>query len=162
MIALLLAALFAVSESHMCLFSPYQRGGPLSHTDQNTKGADPCALTTPPCGGVNGSNSEVTSFLNGERISIVMQKNLDHFVSTSPGNFTVHLHHPNATVQRLGVIMDDADPTFSIYQVDGKIPTVDEGRYMIQAIYHTNNPNAPAAFYQCADVFIHQSNHSRS
>lgn len=79
MFALVLCALFVTSQGHMCLFSPYQRGGPVSHTDINTKGADPCALTTGPCGGVNASDSEGTSFMQGEKISVVMQKNLDHY-----------------------------------------------------------------------------------
>ena len=79
MISLLLATLFVVSQSHMCLLSPYQRGGPVSHADINTKGADACALTTGPCGGVNSTNNEQSGFMAGEKIAIVMQKNLDHY-----------------------------------------------------------------------------------
>eukprot|EP00483_Globobulimina_turgida_P001415 UN01417 len=152
---LALVALFVVSECHMCLVSPYQRGAPVTHADFDKQGADVCGLTTGPCGGVNASNSEFTVFEAGERISVVLQKNLDHFNKDAPGNFTVAILHPNTTRYNLGIIKDDDAPSGSLYPINGQIPPMDEGRYVLQAVYHTNNPNAPAAFYQCADIGVH-------
>lgn len=153
-ISLLIASVYG----HMCLLSPYQRGGRVSHADINTQGADPCGLTTGPCGGVNASNSEMTAFATGETITVVMQKNLDHYVLATPGNFTAILRSHNETTKpfTLGTIADDKDESGAIYQIVGTIPETDEGPYILQAIYYTNNAQAPAAFYQCADIRVHK------
>merc|ERR1719189_916208 len=154
MIALILSALFVVSQCHMCLLSPYQRGA-VASKDLNSKGSDACGLTTGPCGNVNASDAEMTAFASGETIAVVMQKNLDHYASATPGNFTVMLRHPNTTRFVLGSVADTSDPTFSIYQVVGTIPKTDEGPYVLEAVYNTNNADAPPAFYQCADIRVH-------
>ena len=130
----IVALLIAACNAHMCLLSPYQRGGPVSHSDINTQGASVCGLTTGPCGGVNASDSEMTAFATGETIAVVMQKNLDHYASASPGNFTVTLRSRNETTKpfELGSIADDKDGSGSIYQVSGQIPETDEGPYILQ------------------------------
>ena len=88
-------------------------------------------MTTGPCGGVNASNSEYQIFGQGERVNIVMQKNLDHFAEATPGNFTVAIR--NEKEQRLlGSVPDDKSPSGSLYQIVANIPKEAEGRYVLE------------------------------
>eukprot|EP00483_Globobulimina_turgida_P004858 UN04867 len=142
----------------MCLLAPYQRPGFVNATSLSKVGAAECGITAGPCGSVS------TGFLNAaimsEMMTVVMEKNLDHFFASRPGNFTVSVWTAGGVfVRDLGFVMDDARPSGSLYQVRFNIPHEGgESKYIIQAIYYTNNPNAPAAFYQCADVEIYPRN----
>eukprot|EP00483_Globobulimina_turgida_P009421 UN09440 len=148
-------ALCASTLAHMCLLAPYQRPGFVNSSSLSKAGADECGITAAPCGSVPATN--VNAVIMSEMVTVVMEKNLDHFISSSPGNFTVSLWTVGGEFVRvLGVVTDDARPSGSLYQVRVSVPH--EGgqtKVIIQAVYYTNNPNAPAAFYQCADLEIY-------
>ncbi len=47
-----------------------------------------------------------------ERMTVVMEKNLDHFNKAAPGNFTVNLWSEKGEfMHQLGSVMDDARPS---------------------------------------------------
>jgi hypothetical protein len=160
LLALLAVFFFVGSQSHLCLLSPYQRMGDIGSMALNTPGSAACALTTmPPCGGPDNGMSELTAFWGTEKVYVVMQKNLDHFNAAMPGNFTVNFIHHNGTIEYLGGSPDSKMPSLSLYTAAITIPDV--GRHSninhthtLQAIYYTNNAKAPAAFYQCANVYV--------
>lgn len=54
----------------------------------------------------------------------------------------------------LAVIPDAGEPSLNLYTKDIRIPDKARGQYIIQVDYRTNNQQAPAHFYQCADVFV--------
>ncbi len=59
----------------------------------------------------------------------------------------------------LGSIKDTDTGSMETYRLEvAKIPDVAPGKYIVQTIYYPNNPNAPPAFYQCADVQIFKPN----
>merc|ERR1719245_1551956 len=149
-----IALLSSTAFGHMCLLSPYQRPGMVNSTELSTPGAAECGRTTGPCGGV--SNGILNALIMSETSTIVLEKNLDHFNKDKAGNFTVSLWSDKGEfIRTLGSVMDDARPSGSIYQVPVPVPHEGgESKFIIQAVYYTNNPNAPAAFYQCADVEI--------
>lgn len=97
-----------------------------------------------------------------ETYTVIMEKNLDHYNNDTknPGNFTVSLWTSGGEfIRELGSVMDDARPSGSIYQVEFPIPHEGgESKFIIQAAYYTKNTNAPAAFYQCADIEIYPRN----
>merc|ERR1719150_2576217 len=104
-----------------------------------------------PCGSVPPDQNANAAIMS-EVYTVVMEKNLDHFNNASyPGNFTVSLWTSGGEYLRdLGSVMDDARPSGSIYQVRVNIPHEGgESKFILQAVYYTNNPNAPPAFYQC-------------
>ena len=152
------AVLISSTFGHMCLLAPYQRGGYVNDTTLSKTGAAECGLQTGPCGGV--SSGFINAAIMSETYSVVMEKNLDHFYAKAPGNFTVALWSTNDTfIRTLGSVPDDNRTSGSIYQV--RFPVPHEGQmstFIIQAVYHTNNPGAPAAFYQCADFEIYPRN----
>ncbi len=91
----------------------------------------------------------------GEQVSIVMQKNLDHFFAASPGNFSTFLWDASGKSLFWGAVPDSAAPTLSLYTLRLTLPTtVPAGNYTVQTIYSTNNAGAPGAFYQCSDVMV--------
>ena len=154
---LVLMSLFvSLSFGHVCLLSPYQRPGYVNDTQLSVKGAGECGLTTYPCGGV-AAGSVINSAIMSETLTFVMEKNLDHYNATTPGNFTIALWSSNGTyIRDLGHVSDDSRASGSIYQVKVTIPhEVGKSRVIIQATYYTNNPDAPPAFYQCADLAIY-------
>mmetsp|Transcript_34827 Transcript_34827/g.30662 ORF Transcript_34827/g.30662 Transcript_34827/m.30662 type:complete len:160 (-) Transcript_34827:127-606(-) len=155
---LLISALFVSSLGHMCLLNPYQRPGFVNDTSLSTKGAGECALTSEPCGGV--SAGFINAGIMSETYTVVMEKNLDHFNSAAPGNFTVNLWSSGGEfVRTLGSVMDDNRTSGSLYQVRFPVPHEGgESRFIIQTVYYTNNKNAPPAFYQCADMEIYPRN----
>jgi hypothetical protein len=58
----------------------------------------------------------------------------------------------------LGSMKDTNHGSMEMYKLEYKVPDVAPGSYIVQSIYYTNNPQAPAAFYQCADVQIFKPN----
>jgi predicted carbohydrate-binding protein with CBM5 and CBM33 domain len=84
-----------------------------------------------------------------------MMKNLDHYNTGAPGNFSVYLLNAAGTSQFLAITPDTAAPSLTLYQTPVTIPAnAPTGNYTIQTIYNTDNSGAPAAFYQCSDVQI--------
>ena len=71
-------------QAHMCLLSPAQRG---SMTMFNKAASGDCHLMTSPCGG--RAMDDVRLYLRaGQNFTVVFQKNLDHWNSATPGDFT--------------------------------------------------------------------------
>eukprot|EP01084_Bolivina_argentea_P252099 423076_1 len=157
MLALLILVTSLVSTlGHMCLLAPYQRPGYVNAASLTKPGSAECGLTDEPCGGVpNGQNQNAA--IMSEKLTVVMLKNFDYFYAKAPGNFTVSLWtNGGEKLRDLGFVADDARKNGSIYQVPVLIPHEGtESKFIIQAAYFTNNPSAPEAFYQCADLEIY-------
>jgi len=97
----------------------------------------------------------VTEFIsdNSEWIYVIT-KNLNHYNSTRPGNFTVNLLDKSQKyIMTIGSAPDTNAPSGSLYQLYQKIPgTLANGEnYVVQAIYFTHS-DGDLTFYQCADV----------
>jgi len=136
--------------AHMCMLNPYQRDGPVDAI--NTVGASACGLTTPPCGGTSPDEVIKEIVSDNNQWAFVMQKNLNHFNSANPGNFTVNVLNAQMTfVDHIGSVPDTNLTSLSFYQLYTKIPTnlLAGDHYIIQAIYFTNHGNN---YYQCSDV----------
>ena len=91
-----------------------------------------------------------------ENYTFVMEKNLDHFNASSPGNFTINLWTRQGEFLRtLGYVKDDNRTSGSVYQVKAQLPH-EHGptEFIIQAVYNTNNQKAPAQFFQCSNFEI--------
>jgi hypothetical protein len=84
-----------------------------------------------------------------------MQKNLDHYEASSPGNFSAYLWSAAGKSTFWGAVPDTPAPTLSLYSVVANIPaSTAPGNYTLQTVYATNNQGAPGFFYQCSDVQI--------
>lgn len=133
---LIVVTLFGVCNSYMCLLNPYQRGGAIPQASLNKAGSEECGRTSKYCGGVNSNNSEMSAFFSGDTIVIALQKNLDHYNSANPGNFTIHLFQ-NSNPKLFGSVQDSSYGSLSIYEVSGTIPADNEGLYTLQ-VKHTH------------------------
>ncbi|XP_065191965.1 uncharacterized protein LOC135823061 [Sycon ciliatum] len=146
----ILLALAVGAYSHLCLINPHQRGSAASI---NKPGADDCGLTTGPCGGRHGGQPMV-AVPSGETVNITFQKNLNHFNAEKPGHFAFAF----GTEQKLEAIGMTPDTNTSspwLYEFPIDVPKVEKRETgVLQVTYVTSNPNAPAVFYQCADVEI--------
>eukprot|EP01083_Nonionella_stella_P219801 786972_1 len=149
-------ALCTSTMGHMCLLAPYQRPGYVNDTELSKPGSTACGITTGPCGSVPPDQNANAAIMS-EVYTVVMEKNLDHYNKNASGNFTVSLWTSGGEFLRdLGSVMDDARPSGSIYQVKINVPHEGgETKFILQAVYYTHNANAPAAFYQCADLEIY-------
>ncbi|KAI8495529.1 hypothetical protein Bbelb_265010 [Branchiostoma belcheri] len=140
--------------AHMCMISPPQRG---SMVGINKPGADDCALVTGPCGGRMPMPHTGIALMAGENFTVTLQKNLDHYTASSPGMFTINLREgEQGEFKQLGMIKDMGEPSLSLYSTNITIPMHPMGHGMatLQAVYVTKNPQAPAMFYECADIHI--------
>ncbi|XP_065191975.1 uncharacterized protein LOC135823069 [Sycon ciliatum] len=153
-VALLLA--FAASAySHLCLLAPHQRG---SSAGFNTPGADNCGLTASPCGGRPLGRPSV-ALPSGEKVNITIQKNLNHFNADKPGHFLVS-YGSDEKMQAIGMTPDTNTSSPWIYELSVEIPRTEKHEMgIMQVQYVTSNPNAPAVFYQCADVAVVPRHH---
>ena len=121
----------------------------------NKAGASDCALTMAPCGGRMSGMNPVT-YKAGETITVTIQKNLDHWVKATPGNFKISLMMDGSSTPMASAMINDmGEPSLTLYSTTLMVPmSAMKGKYMIQAVYNTMNPMAPPMFYQCADVMI--------
>ncbi|KAJ8302613.1 hypothetical protein KUTeg_019009 [Tegillarca granosa] len=151
--AVIIVCILAISDAHLCLISPPQRG---SMNGLNTAGSDDCILTSAPCGGRERKERSGEGFAAGENVTVTFQKNLDHFNSQSPGYFTVSLGSPSGQLQELARIPDGGEKSLHLYSMNVTLPREPqaEAGHFMQVVYHTNNPQAPPNFYQCADIVI--------
>ncbi|KAL5015372.1 hypothetical protein ScPMuIL_009642 [Solemya velum] len=150
--------------SHVCLLSPPQRG---SMVGINKPGAPDCGLKNATCGGRAAEASTVilryrlcrnsipAYFKPGQNFTVIIQKNLDHFNMSMPGNFNISLLDEKAMkYTRLGMIPDTSDPSLTLYSAIVKIPDgMAKQAYALQVVYNTMDP-APPLFYQCSDVTV--------
>ncbi|KAL5493680.1 hypothetical protein EMCRGX_G014890 [Ephydatia muelleri] len=121
----------------------------------NSPGAPDCIYLEAPCGNVAAETAHVY-FSKGDNISVVFQKNLDHFYSQSPGQFIVSLAQLSDAPQfeKVLTIPDDKQPSLTLYTPNITLPSTLSGPVVLQVVYVTNNPQAPASFYQCADIRV--------
>eukprot|EP01084_Bolivina_argentea_P074258 134733_1 len=155
----LIMNIFTVGFCHLCLLNPYQRNYTVPDGEINKPGSTYCGLETAPCGKVPSDHNYLGENLlvRGQPQTSVLIKNLDHYNAQSPGNFTISLWNAlkNSKVKDLGHTMDTSAGSGTIYQIPYTIPaTAGDGHFFLQAVYYPNNPNAPKAFYQCADIHI--------
>ncbi|XP_060560927.1 uncharacterized protein LOC132720748 [Ruditapes philippinarum] len=143
------SVVLAIASAHMCLISPHQRG---SMMDLNKKGSNDCILLNSPCGGRPLAKPMIT-LMAGSNASIIVQKNLDHWAQATPGYFAVSLMQGSITTQ-IGRVPDMGEASLTLYTIMGMVPATMTGQAVLQATYVTMNPQAPAVFYQCADVTI--------
>lgn len=137
--------------AHVCLIYPHQRG---SMDDLNSVGAADCGLTEPPCGGRDPETPKVF-FEWGENVSIVFQKNEDHYLQQSAGTFTISVaKYGEFDFQTLAEFSDTDQPSGTLYTPNVVVPRDFYDHAVLQLVYTTNNPAVPKAFYQCADLRI--------
>ena len=75
--------------------------------------------------------------------------------SSNPGVFEVYYSlDGGSTFNFIASVADDASPSLSFYSLTFSTGlTAPVGPFIGQVVYKTNNPSAPAAFYQCFDGF---------
>ncbi|KAL3858566.1 hypothetical protein ACJMK2_008885 [Sinanodonta woodiana] len=143
-----LLCLVAACSAHLCLLNPMQRG---SESGINKAGATDCLLMTAPCGGrMKGTGITLTG---GQRYTVVFQKNLDHWTKATPGNFVISFGMESGQLTSLATVPDHGEPSLTLYEQEVTIPMM-KGNFILQVTYNPNNPQAPAHFYQCADVNV--------
>ncbi|KAK6167608.1 hypothetical protein SNE40_021593 [Patella caerulea] len=146
----LFVGIVAVCAAHMCMLSPAQRGSLVGF---NKVGAADCYLKTGPCGGRPKSENYVT-LKAMQNLTVVLQKNLDHYSTTDPGQFTISFGATEGSgMKMLGMIPDTSEQSLSLYAMNVTIPSVSSGQYVLQSVYITNNPKT-LLFYECADIMI--------
>jgi hypothetical protein len=97
------------------------------------------------------------AFARDQRGTVQLQKNQQHEAATgSPGNFTVSLWGPSSpNGEVISYRPDDTRPSLSMYELEVFIRNETKpGQYILQAVYNTANPAAPAQFFQCADITV--------
>jgi len=150
-----LLSCLALSQAHLCLINPTQRG---SMKGLNTKGSDDCLRLKSPCGGMNPPKEPQVLYRAGSNITVTFQKNLDHFISTSPGYFIINIGPKSSQgkgdMKELARVPDTSDPSLSLYSVPITLPKEAKPWYTLQVVYMTKNAKAPPAFYQCADISL--------
>ncbi|KAH3854029.1 uncharacterized protein LOC127875445 isoform X2 [Dreissena polymorpha] len=149
--------LVALGSTHLCLVFPQQRG---NVTGLDAAAAPDCYRVTGPCGGMDTAGHVRTVFQEGDMVSITYQKNAGHWVAATPGYFAISLiklsNHGGtlSAPQELKRREDKNEPNLTIFSDAVQLPAGVHGHHIIQVTYVTNNPAAPAVFYQCADVTI--------
>eukprot|EP00013_Stygamoeba_regulata_P022455 CAMPEP_0177652112 /NCGR_PEP_ID=MMETSP0447-20121125/12930_1 /TAXON_ID=0 /ORGANISM="Stygamoeba regulata, Strain BSH-02190019" /LENGTH=155 /DNA_ID=CAMNT_0019155283 /DNA_START=43 /DNA_END=510 /DNA_ORIENTATION=+ len=140
-------AFVSLCSAHLCTIYPLQRG-PTDNID--SPGSQSCFLVKGPCGGFDQPGANPTVFSG--KIFLAIEKNLNHWNSADPGNFEVSLINGNTTTQILQFSDTDETAPFVYYMMAGVPENFPKGAATLQVIYNTNNPNAPAQFFQCSDV----------
>ncbi|KAL5015465.1 hypothetical protein ScPMuIL_009735 [Solemya velum] len=137
--------------SHVCLLSPPQRGSMMGI---NKPGAPDCGLENATCGG-RGAQANTVILRSGQNFTVIVQKNLNHFNMSNPGNFNISLLDEKAMkYTHLAMIPDTSDPSLTLYSAMVKIPDgIAKQAYALQVVYNTMDPSPPL-FYQCSDVTV--------
>jgi len=117
-------------------------------------GSEDCDLTIAPCGSRSTSQPVIYAEA-GSNFTFVFMKNLDHFYPQNPGNFSVlWAENVNKPFKLLGSTKDTSAPSLSLYYIQAELPNTPIKHGIVQVVYFTQNPGAPAAFFQCADMGI--------
>lgn len=142
----------ALCEAHLCLFNPRQRG---TMNGINTAGSNDCILLDNPCGNRPAMKPTV-GIVAGDVFEVVFQKNLDHYNKTNPGMFVVSIGENSADpkFQEIAMVQDSGTPSLHVYQLNVTFPKMMSDGAVVQVKYVTNNAQAPAVFYQCADIML--------
>jgi len=146
-----LLAVATVCTAHMCLLTPIQRG---SMQGLNKAGADDCILLKAPCGDRDAAEGN-TIYAPGSNYTVIFQKNLDHWAKATPGYFTINLMNDGGLIKEVAREPDAGEPSLHLYSAMMTVPVgIPKGNYALQVQYVTKNSQAPAVFYQCADVQV--------
>jgi len=141
--------LFCVScLAHVCLLNPEQRGGVNSGINQIA--SNECFQTTGPCGSFPQSPPMVF-YGSGQNLTVIFQKNLNHWDASAPGNFTINFSDGNSW-HNLASMPDNNDASLTLFALNVTLPNTKSGKSMLQVIYAPNGPAGP--FYQCADIGV--------
>jgi len=121
----------------------------------NSVGAQDCGLTKAYCGG-RAMGPISSSYLTDSQLELTWQKNVNHYSSSTPGNFTVFFedNESNALPLTLLVVPDDNKPSLTLYTYNITIPAVATNSATISLAYFSNT--APT-YYACADFAIYNS-----
>lgn len=66
---------------------------------------------------------DLTNFTHSTNFTVVFQKNLDHWYSAAPGNFTVSLAQDvNGQLEAVAVIPDTSAPSLTYYVAEFALP----------------------------------------
>lgn len=154
-IAIVFACVYACS-AHQCMLSPPQR----SLLDNiNKPGSDSCLLLAPPCGKVQPTPIYDRLWVRaGSNVTVVLQKNLDHFNADSPGYFSISIGSERhiGSMKELYRFSDSNAPALTIFSALVTIPVqpTNQTEMILQTRYLPHNSSAPNAFYQCADIIV--------
>eukprot|EP01113_Clastostelium_recurvatum_P012696 TRINITY_DN165_c0_g2_i1.p1 TRINITY_DN165_c0_g2~~TRINITY_DN165_c0_g2_i1.p1 ORF type:complete len:166 (+),score=29.79 TRINITY_DN165_c0_g2_i1:52-549(+) len=147
LLATAIAVLVPLVSCHLCLIYPMQRT-PVG--DLNKAGSPYCYFQTGPCGTTVGAKP-TQEFVIGSNLTVVFQKNANHYNSTNPGRWQLNFQTGNEYFS-IYDFPDDNSPDLSWYSLPLAIPsdwTPQAG--VLQVVYQTNTVGS---FYQCADVAI--------
>eukprot|EP01121_Diplochlamys_sp_Union-15-3_P000395 TRINITY_DN1036_c0_g1_i1.p1 TRINITY_DN1036_c0_g1~~TRINITY_DN1036_c0_g1_i1.p1 ORF type:complete len:154 (+),score=40.38 TRINITY_DN1036_c0_g1_i1:41-502(+) len=143
------AAFLSIASAHLCLISPKQRG-PI---DNINKPLDPeCFFLDGPCGS-SPATTPTVEYNGGENVTIIFQKNENHWNSTNPGSFNIAVQtSANGPFQQIWTIPDENTPHLTLYSASVIIPAVNTPAAVLQVTYVTNSKIG--TFYQCADIAV--------
>jgi hypothetical protein len=150
---LVVAALCAaLASAHLCLLQPMQRGGVEGSGEI---GAKACFGVTAPCGNYPKAGPISSVAPRGTMTLVQFQKNEDHYNAENPGNFSIVGWNGAFAGPPIATLADNSAPSLTVFTVSLWTPMeAPPGNYTLQVVYYTNNPNAPPAFYACADVQV--------
>ena len=83
--SVLLSASLLAADSHLCMWSPLQRGGAFELV---IPGQHICYLKEPSCGGTS-AGAPLTALTGGSNFELQFQQNLNHFYVSSIINYTM-------------------------------------------------------------------------
>jgi len=143
------ACLAVAVDAHGCLLNPTQRGvipSPLGPANAA------CFLTTGPCGKAV-SGAPVEAYKQGQNVSIIIQKNQDHWKDGTTGQWTISFSpHGDANFHLLTQFADDNSPSLTVYNRYVIIPKSATTNGVIQVVYDAQAIGVK--FFQCADVQV--------
>eukprot|EP01121_Diplochlamys_sp_Union-15-3_P016902 TRINITY_DN584_c0_g1_i2.p1 TRINITY_DN584_c0_g1~~TRINITY_DN584_c0_g1_i2.p1 ORF type:complete len:165 (-),score=36.96 TRINITY_DN584_c0_g1_i2:59-520(-) len=144
-----LLAFVSLSFAHVCLLFPPQRG---TANNLNTAGSVDCGLFTAPCGGRPQQTPDILLPAGGN-VTIVFQKNLNHYQANNPGKFRITYEKPgqHGSFKLLKEIPDTDSPSLTLYSETVTLPTTPSDHALIGVQYISNGP---PEFYQCSDIVL--------
>jgi len=151
-VLVVLLVLIASSTAHICILSPLQRA-PLF--DLNTEGSNACKWFSGPCG-VNTPGKPAIGVTGGNNLTVVFQKNENHWTLQNRGNFTVNFAvNTNDHFHQLALVEDTNTSSLTLFTVNVTIPITPlyDTHAVLQMIYYTDG--GPPNFFQCADIIVY-------
>eukprot|EP00300_Choanocystis_sp_HF-7_P021751 c20847_g1_i1.p2 GENE.c20847_g1_i1~~c20847_g1_i1.p2 ORF type:complete len:152 (+),score=28.13 c20847_g1_i1:29-484(+) len=143
---LVLAAIVAVVNAHVCLLNPLQRG---TMNDINTVGAADCGLFGDgPCGN-RTQQPPMVAVQSGSQFNVVWQKNQDHF-NSQPANWIISFAPYGSPFIQLAKFADTNTSSLTIGTQMVTIPNLGTVAGVMQIQYAVGF----GTFYQCSDIAI--------
>jgi len=158
---IVILAMLSVSQAHVCMLQPLQRGSLANCVPFVANVANTCCQLAPfisasyvaPCGGV-ASGQPVAQLKANQAYTVTFVKNEDHWNASPQGNFTVSYYPAGGSPVALSTITDTNSGAGAIYSVSVTTPNI-LGNGFFQVTYWTANPAVGSTtFYQCSDVIL--------